>query len=196
MQSEIHAPQISIAFPSHSHSWYRYYNCIVSYNIACYSYSYCQIMSHLISGFKWQASWRVALQFRELVGAAQAGPLGPSGKEGVPWCPISVPAQVQQSLVTQNAALHACSESWLRAMQLLQIALKHQHRLSCTSFGSVLKLRAVKACHQSRIIKVTFTTAYCHVHVRPKRRGYGSVYCSAYLCIIQCYLYIMYHYLV
>ena len=103
-------------------------------------------MSHSISGFKWQASWRVALQFRESVRAAQAGPLGPSGKEGV----ISVPAQVQQSLVTQNAALHACSESWLRAMQLLQIALKHQHRLSCTCFGSVLKLRAVKACHQSR----------------------------------------------
>ena len=45
-------------------------------------------------------------------------------------------------------------------------------------------------------IKVTFTTAYCHAHVRPKRRGYSSVYYSAYLCIIQCYLYLIYHHLV
>lgn len=85
-----------------------------------------------------QASWRVALQFRESVRAAQ----------------------VQQSLVTQNAALHACSESWLRAMQLLQIALKHQHRLSCTSFGSVLKTCAAGAWPvASRLIHVMTQSA-------------------------------------
>ena len=127
-------------------------------------YNCCQIVSHSINSFKWQASWRVALQFRESVQAAQAGPLGPSGKEGVPFL-LPFHAQVQQSLVIQNAALHACSacsESWLRAIQLLQIALKHHHRLSCTSFGSVLELRevkAVKACYQCNI-----NNSYCRAH--------------------------------
>eukprot|EP00435_Cladocopium_sp_Y103_P073320 s205_g43.t1 len=85
-----------------------------------------------------QASWRVALQIRELVQAAQ----------------------VQQSLVTQNTALHACSESWLRGVQLLQIARRHQHRLSCTSFGSVLKTCAAGAWPAaSRLIHVMTQSA-------------------------------------
>ena len=46
-------------------------------------------------------------------------------------------AQVQQSLVMQNAVLHSCSETWLRAMELLSIAQRCQLRLSCTTFGPV-----------------------------------------------------------
>eukprot|EP00438_Fugacium_kawagutii_P032455 Skav205434 [mRNA] locus=scaffold2500:137617:139281:+ [translate_table: standard] len=60
-------------------------------------------------------SWQVALQLRALVQETQVRP----------------------SLVMQNAALQA-SETWRRALKLLQVTMGCQLRLTCTSFGSVL----------------------------------------------------------